>query len=578
MTVSQPALSLPPQATPTPAVAVDAAAAIAAAAPISADLRRFSAGIRAILAVLCTVLLIGGEVGTTPAAKAVLLAYDLWAAYVLWAEGSGRVPRRPLAYYWIDAAWAVCVLQLTDSAAAMMVVALVQPVVLASIGHGVRHGVSIAVFGATGTLLHLAPHASGLLREDRESWLCALCIVAIVPMAALLSRPMGVLRQRLQLVRQIEDRLEPRRGLESMCTTLVQALREGTGVDVMALVLPAASGNPALVSTDRDGTFRIGAEVHGQIEAQVAKLPQCPTSFVRKRWGGLRGGMRIHGPCPADAAHEPALAALAELLESTMVVVVPLLRYERRHGCLILGMQVPRLRFQEVAALADAAPDFFRLIEQAALVDQLQEESAAHERVRIGRDLHDSAIQPYIGLKYAVEGVACRVTPDNPAYEDMVALRELVDAECGALREIISGLRVGEGRGDNAFVPAVRRQVQRFKLLFGIDVELNAPPAIAMSRALAGALFHMVNEAMNNVRKHSAADQVSITIEEADGCIELRVRDNAARRQGRAQPDFEPRSLRERAAELGGTLTLHRPQGLDTELLIRVPYRQPEGA
>ena len=35
----------------------------------------------------------------------------------------------------------------------------------------------------------------------------------------------------------------------------------------------------------------------------------------------------------------------------------------------------------------------------------LNEEMAAHARVRIGRDLHDSAIQPYLGLRYAIEAL-----------------------------------------------------------------------------------------------------------------------------------------------------------------------------
>ena len=56
----------------------------------------------------------------------------------------------------------------------------------------------------------------------------------------------------------------------------------------------------------------------------------------------------------------------------------------------------------------EAAPELLRIVEQAALVDQLQDENASHERARIGRDLHDSAIQPYLGLKYAVEALARR--------------------------------------------------------------------------------------------------------------------------------------------------------------------------
>ena len=58
-------------------------------------------------------------------------------------------------------------------------------------------------------------------------------------------------------------------------------------------------------------------------------------------------------------------------------------------------------------------------------------------------DLHDSAIQPYLGLKYAVECVAMRIPAENPARAEVDALAELVNAEVASLRELISGLRTG---------------------------------------------------------------------------------------------------------------------------------------
>ncbi len=327
--------------------------------------------------------------------------------------------------------------------------------------------------------------------------------------------------------------------------------------------------------TEEDGAFRASPQTQARLEPALDLLPHCPTSHVTSSWFGLRGGTRVHGDCVMGPQHGASLEKLAQLLEMRMVVVVPLMRYERRHGYLLVGLRQPRVRVQEVAALADAAPELFRLIEQAALVDRLQEESAAHERVRIGRDLHDSAIQPYLGLKYAVEGVACRVAPDNPLRADIDALLELVNGELSALREIISGLRSGDGPGDNALVPAVRRQVRRFGLLFGIEVELDCPDELATSRALAGALFHMLNEAMNNVRKHSPARKVWVALSQQDGRIELRVRDDAGSREGKAQPDFQPRSLIERAAALGGDVELRRIDGRDTELVISVPATAP---
>lgn len=537
----------------------------------SSEMRRFSAGIRAIVALLCSLLLIYSESNISIAALGVLLGYGLWSAIVLWAEASGHTAHHALLHYWVDVAWTVLVMHLTTSGTMMMVVTLVQPVVLASIGYGVRHGVLLALAAAGGMLVDLGLRYAGGTDLPRADLVSAAAVLALVPLAALLSRPMSVLRQRLELVRELEDQLDPRRGLDAVALSMVDVLRRGTEADVVGLLLPTAAAAPATLATADDGAFRISPAVQARLEPVIAKLPRCPTTYVVPSWFGLSGGLRVHGLCVPRPEHAKALSELAVLLDMRMVIVVPLMRYERRHGCLVVGLRQPRVRLQEVAALADAAPELFRLIEQAALVDRLQEESTAHERVRIGRDLHDSAIQPYLGLKYAVEGVACRVDADNPARADIDALLELVNGEIGALREVISGLRIGEARGDNALIPAVRRQVRRFGLLFGIEVELACPEELNTSRALAGALFHMVNEAMNNVRKHSAARKVWITLAEHGERIELRVRDDAGTLQGQPQPDFEPRSLTERAAALGGTLAVRRPDGRNTELVISIP-------
>ena len=123
--------------------------------------------------------------------------------------------------------------------------------------------------------------------------------------------------------------------------------------------------------------------------------------------------------------------------------VVPMTRYSRQHGHFIVGYKASNGARWDASALATTAPELLRIIEQATLVDQLQEESASHERARIGRDLHDSAIQPYLGLKYAVECVALRIPKENPARAEIDALADLVNGEVSALRELISGLRTG---------------------------------------------------------------------------------------------------------------------------------------
>jgi signal transduction histidine kinase len=604
---------------------------------LSGEVRRFTAGIRVVTALMCALLLAAAESPlSSSAAFVVLVPYCLWAGWVLWREARGRTRMSALWAYWIDVAWSCVTMKLLSSAALVWVVTLVHPVVVVSIGYGVRHGVVLASVASLG-LLWATPN----LWAWHPPWapqatlpgVPTLLALVLVPAAALLARPMSQLRSRLALIGELGAKLDARRGLQPICTELAERLRQCAQADVVALVLPMRHSTPAVVATKAEGSFTAKPEVHAELETLLAAAPVCPVSYVeRHRWdlrrrtfvharalaAGRAVGVKPTGtqPVPLDAggnAHLPSqfssqfpsqalpqappqsqwdsafisaslptsrrqgqalvppLAALAQLLGVRSLHVVPLTRYGRDNGHFVVGYHHTRNNLHDVFALAGATPELLRIIEQAALVDQLQEETASHERARIGRDLHDSAIQPYLGLKYAVECVALRIAPDNPARAEVDALAELVNGEVAALRELISGLRTGNDGGDSALVPAVRRQVRRFALLFGIEVEIDCPNHLPTTRALASALFHMVNEVLNNIRKHTPATRVWIKLSIEAGAFLIVVRDDAGSVQGHLLPDFRPGSLSERAAELGGSLKISHPDGINTEMAIQIP-------
>jgi len=537
----------------------------------SGEMRRFSAGIRVVTALMCTVMLLANEERIGPWPTLILGLYCAWSAYLLWAEATDRSRIAGAWPYGIDIVWSCLLIKLFSTGTAMMIVTLVHPVVLTSIGFGVAPGVMLALVAALVLLYDESSELIRLLHVDWRQALPPLLVLTLVPAAAVLARPMSVLRRRLALIGDLESQLDPRRGLEPICAELVERLRVGTHADVVALVLPSKRGAPAMLASREDGSFRAKADVHANLETLLAEAPPFPVSYLVRRWWDPRRRIRQHSKQPLPRGLAAALARLADTLDVRSLHVVPLTRYAREHGHFVVGYGGVRSSLQDVSALSGAATELLRIVEQAALVDQLQDESASHERARIGRDLHDSAIQPYLGLKYAVECVALRIPPENPARTEVDSLATLVNSEIAALRELISGLRTGTQHGDNALVPAVRRQARRFALLFGIEVEVECPENLPTTRALASALFHMVNEALNNIRKHTVARHVRIALSVDGSTFRLVVRDDAGTVRGRPVDDFRPSSLSERAAELGGSLTIGHHDGINTELVIQVP-------
>ena len=102
--------------------------------------------------------------------------------------------------------------------------------------------------------------------------------------------------------------------------------------------------------------------------------------------------------------------------------------------------------------------------ERSDLLEQLQRETAAHERERIGRDLHDSAVQPYLGLKYGLEALARQAGAHNPISPKIAELVRMTTEELQTLRDVVSGLRSGQdpASGRNASLNALPWSVSVF--------------------------------------------------------------------------------------------------------------------
>ena len=116
---------------------------------------------------------------------------------------------------------------------------------------------------------------------------------------------------------------------------------------------------------------------------------------------------------------------------------------------------------------------------------------------------------------------------------------------------------------------ALQRQVDRFQTLYGLKVHLFAPQAPHLRGSAARAVLHMVNEALTNVRRHTSATAVTILFDVHLNDVVLRLRnDHGADDQ--VPRDFLPRSLTERAAEFGGTVTVRHETDF-TELAISLP-------
>jgi signal transduction histidine kinase len=169
--------------------------------------------------------------------------------------------------------------------------------------------------------------------------------------------------------------------------------------------------------------------------------------------------------------------ALADLLGTRSVLTLPLVRQGKAMGRMFLASDRHRFYPQDVDFLRQIVEHIAPVIENIRLLDRLATEAAEQERQKISRDLHDSAVQPYIGLKLGLDALARKVAPGDAISADIEELIRMASEQISDLRSLVGTISRGERKRieGTGLVPAVRRHAAKFTEFYHIEVDVRAP-------------------------------------------------------------------------------------------------------
>lgn len=559
---------------PLPRMPAPPAAPSPAPAPAAeGDLLRCMAGLRALLALMCMLRLLSVGAPPAPGLPAALLVASLYAAGLLWMVTRGAPGAGSGLWHWVDSALLLWLGQLDPPAPSLFTVLLVVPVVLATLQQGIAHGFTLACASGL-ALLWITGQGQAAAGLSWQTLLFPAGLLALGPAAAMLVRPEQAQRQRRALLDELARRTTPRHGLAATVDVLLEVFAAHTRCGTVLLSLSGPQPRVFARCPNRAGVQALPPPEADALREWLRTLPSGQAAWLRPASptglearalaldGGQAGGALVL---------TPEVARGLQRAIGPGAVVLPLVSYGQAHGHLVVGGLKRRHSVAMWRQWQAMAQEALPLVERADLLEQLENEAAAHERARIGRDLHDSAVQPYLGLKYGIEALLRRTAPDNPVAGDVRGLLEMASAELEGLRELVSGLRSGHRprNGEDPLRPALERQARRLRTLFGINVAVRVAEVPALRRSLAQALFHMVNEALNNARRHTQARHVEIELQVVDGQLRLSVCNDHGTAPA-APRRFHPRSLSERAQALGGRVEVHERPG-QTDVVITVP-------
>ena len=204
------------------------------------------------------------------------------------------------------------------------------------------------------------------------------------------------------------------------------------------------------------------------------------------------------------------------------------------------------------------------------------------ERLRIARELHDDTAQALTGLSRRLDMLVDTLPSDSnrlPAEvrENLEELRDQSDTILEGVRRFSRALRPPV-LDDLGLLPALKwlaMALEERGIAANITV-LGEQHRLADGTELA--LFRIAQEALNNVRKHSGASAVEVTVDFRGGGLALTIADNGAGFEvpGSTSDLAECGKLgiigmQERTRLLGGTLSVDSEPGEGTTVVVRVP-------
>lgn len=521
--------------------------------------------VRAILAFLAVGMAAEDSSGTALLAWAALLS-GAYALFLLWLGRHRRIGGHP-ALCAVDTGCCLLLFQLSGGRPEYFLL-LPFPLLLAGLRHGLGSSALLAAFAAAGASL---AHAW----SGGEALAIAALLFALGPGIALLNRSETRIREGIELAGRLLERLDPRTGVDALAAQALAAIAGHFGADAALLVLRAHDSRTRVFCRE---SGEAAGEL-GQAAAAAAARPilaladglSLAASAPRRPAWLRRRRIVIGGRPGADGDTLPAAVSLEKLLNLPEVLSVPALHNETLAARLVLGRRTGRFDESAIEMAVRMLERIVPVLLYAGLLEQLAAEAAETERARIGRDLHDSAVQPYIGLKFAVEAAARRCPADAPLAAELQQLVRMVNSELASMRDVIAGLRSLRGDGEALLEAAVRRQAARFGQLFGIEVRVAIEGEMPVSRRLAQEIFHMVAEGLSNIRRHSAARHAEILLINEGDALSLCIY-NAAVPGEPPPPRFEPRSIGMRARELGGSAQVSiTPAGTSVTVCLPIP-------
>jgi signal transduction histidine kinase len=264
---------------------------------------------------------------------------------------------------------------------------------------------------------------------------------------------------------------------------------------------------------------------------------------------------------------------------------IPLIHQGETLGYIVLGPRAPNEAFSstDLHLLEDLAPQVGVAVHAVRLAADLQRSrerlvlAREDERRRLRRDLHDGLGPQLAGLALKLETLRNRLKDDPLADSILADLAKRTQDATADIRHLVYELRPPT-LDELGLVSALREGATQYTQPGGggVNITFDAPESLpALPAAVEVAVYRISQEALMNVIRHAEARNchLHLRLDEAAGLLCLEVQDDGKGRLTKRRAGIGLNSMRERAEELGGTLTITSVLSGGTLVSARLPCR-----
>lgn len=264
--------------------------------------------------------------------------------------------------------------------------------------------------------------------------------------------------------------------------------------------------------------------------------------------------------------------ASRELLEPG--VLLPLQIRDRKLGILaIIGAPESSFTPNQLALFKSIADQLSVAIENVYLFEKAEDVAVAAERNRLARELHDAVTQTLFSASLIAD-VLPRIWERDPdqGRARLEELRELTRGALAEMRTLLLELRPAT-LTESSLAELLRQLTQAFGGRARLPIELMVEGERPLPPETQIALYRIAQEALNNITKHAAANQVIMQLLFSPKAVSLSIQDDG---RGFDLSDAPLNSLglgimRERAEKIGAQLTINSRIGEGTIVTVYTP-------